>query len=174
MKLTSTEILQCVDFCFRCDNLEKKKRLRISLEWKKQLSKSCSKIKKHCEIYSFSYCLCKIEVFSSKVKFFSQCFLKVTCGFLSLVLSLSRSLSPPNLALYLFLPSFFFPIIHPEVSILPKMTCRFSQLSRKYKYIFQEQGKLPTVSFPFLVLFVHGTVPVSSCDSQCIPAAGGG
>lgn len=24
MKLTSTEILQCVDFCFRCDNLGKK------------------------------------------------------------------------------------------------------------------------------------------------------
>lgn len=24
MKLTSTEILQCVDFCFRCDNLGEK------------------------------------------------------------------------------------------------------------------------------------------------------
>lgn len=26
IKLASTEILQCVDFCFRCDNLKKKKK----------------------------------------------------------------------------------------------------------------------------------------------------
>lgn len=35
IKLASTEILQCVDFCFRCDMKKKKKKMAQNFTWMK-------------------------------------------------------------------------------------------------------------------------------------------